>query len=149
MKGVPLRFILIMISFAFIEDTKVNFSKSNTKTFIKDLINCENKKTGDINFIFCSDDYLFEVNKQYLSHNYFTDIITFDYCVDDVISGDIFISIDRVLDNSNKLKLDFNNEFSRVLFHGVLHLCGYKDKSKTDKSVMTSKEDFYLNKFLL
>jgi probable rRNA maturation factor len=138
-----------MINFIFIEDTKVVFSKSITKKFIKDLINSENKKTGDINFIFCSDDYLLEVNKQYLNHDYYTDIITFDYCEGNQVSGDIFISVDRVLENSQNQKVDFNNEFYRVLFHGVLHLCGYKDKKKEDKTLMTSKEDFYLNKFNL
>jgi probable rRNA maturation factor len=138
-----------MINFTFIEDTKVKFSKSNTKTFIKHLINSENKKTGDVNFIFCSDDYLLEVNKQYLNHDYYTDIITFDYCDGNLVSGDVFISVDRVLENSKNQKVNFNNEFYRVLFHGVLHLCGYKDKKKLDKKLMTSKEDFYLNKFNL
>lgn len=145
----PLRFTSIMISFTFIEDTKVKFSKSNTKKFIKDLINSENKKTGDVNFIFCSDDYLLDVNKQYLNHDYYTDIITFDYCEGNHVSGDIFISVDRVIENSLNQKVDFKNEFCRVLFHGVLHLCGYKDKKKEDKTLMTSKEDFYLNKFNL
>lgn len=138
-----------MINFTIIEGVKIQFSKSNTKNHIKDLIVSENKKVGDLNFIFCSDNYLLEVNKQYLNHDYYTDIITFDYCEDKLVSGDIFVSIDRVLENSNKLKLDFNNEFNRVLFHGVLHLCGYKDKNKIDKTQMTSKEDFYLNKFKL
>jgi probable rRNA maturation factor len=138
-----------MINFIFIEDTKVVFSKSITKKFIKDLINSEHKKTGDVNFVFCSDDYLLDVNKQYLNHDYYTDIITFDYCEGNQVSGDIFISVDRVLENSQNQKVDFNNEFYRVLFHGVLHLCGYKDKKKEDKTLMTSKEDFYLNKFNL
>jgi len=138
-----------MINFTIIEGIKIQFSKSNTKNHIKDLIVSENKKVGDLNFIFCSDNYLLEVNKQYLNHDYYTDIITFDYCEDKLVSGDIFISVDRVLENSNKFKLDFNNELSRVLFHGVLHLCGYKDKNKIDKTQMTSKEDFYLNKFKL
>ena len=145
----PPKFTLTMISFTFIEDIKVKFSKSNTKTYIKDLIISENKKLGDLNFIFCSDDYLLEVNKQYLNHDYYTDIITFDYCVGNHLSGDIFISIDRVIENSTKQNVDFINEFYRVLFHGVLHLCGYKDKEKYDKTKMTSREDLYLNKFKL
>lgn len=143
------RYTSIMINFIFIEGTKVKFSKSDIKKFIKDLIVSENKKTGDINFIFCSDEYLFQVNKQYLNHDYYTDIITFDYCEDNHIYGDIFISVDRVLENSLYHEVDFNNEFCRVLFHGALHLCGYNDKTKADKILMTSKEDFYLNKFQL
>lgn len=141
------RFILTMVSFTQTEGVFITFSKSNTKKFIKDLVVSENKKLGDVNFIFCSDDYLLEINKKHLNHDYYTDIITFDYCEGCRVSGDVFISVNRVLENSLIQKVDFFNEFYRVLFHGVLHLCGYKDKKQKDKNVMTSKEDFYLNKF--
>lgn len=105
----------------------------------------ESKKLGDINLIFCSDDYLLDVNRKYLDHDYYTDIITFDYCVDDEINGDLFISIDRVTENANEHAIFFFNELNRVVVHGVLHLIGYGDKSPDEKMVMTSKENFYLD----
>lgn len=118
--------------------------KRKITNWIKDTIVSEGKITGDISFIFCSDDYLLEVNKQYLDHDYFTDIITFDYVADNIISGDIFISCDRVKENASEFKIEYLYELSRIIIHGVLHLLGYKDKSKKDKALMTQKEDFYL-----
>lgn len=112
--------------------------------WIKTTIISEEKIAGDISFIFCSDAYLLEVNKQYLDHDYFTDIITFDYVEGGIISGDIFISCDRVKENAVEFKTGFDNELSRIIIHGVLHLLGYKDKNKKDKLLMTEKEDFYL-----
>ncbi|MBW8332484.1 MAG: rRNA maturation RNase YbeY [Prolixibacteraceae bacterium] len=112
--------------------------------WIKETVIAEGKTLGDISFIFCSDDYLLEVNKQYLNHDYFTDIITFDYVENDVISGDIFISCERVKENAIEFEKTFENELSRIIIHGVLHLLGYKDKIKKDKLLMTQKEDFYL-----
>lgn len=113
--------------------------------WIKQTIISEGKIPGDISFIFCSDNYLLEVNKQYLNHDYYTDIITFDYVENGVVSGDIFISCDRVKENAKEYNAAFLNELSRIIIHGVLHLCGYKDKSKKDKLLMTQKEDFYLD----
>lgn len=113
--------------------------------WIKKVIVAEGKEVGDISFISCSDEYLLEVNKKFLEHDYYTDVITFDYVENDIISGDIFISIDRIKANSVEFKCDFTNEFLRILIHGVLHLIGYKDKTKSDKLLMTQKEDFYLN----
>lgn len=128
------------------EDTSIpKFKKRDITRWIKQTIQSEGKVTGDITFIFCSDAYLLEVNKQYLNHDYFTDIITFDYVEGSLISGDIFISCDRVRENAAEFKTGFDNELRRILIHGVLHLLGFKDKSKNDKSVMTVKEDFYLN----
>jgi len=101
----------------------------------------ENKKLGELTFIFTSDDYLLEVNKQYLDHDYYTDIITFDYCEDDYVIGDLFISIDRVKDNAQTNNTTFQNELNRVIVHGVLHLCGYKDKSEIDEQLMRQKEN--------
>jgi len=89
--------------------------------------------------------FLHEMNIKHLSHNTLTDIITFDYCEEDAIIGEMFISIDRIKENSNKFKIDFNHELHRVMVHGVLHLCGYKDKTADDQKVMSGKEDFYLN----
>ena len=118
--------------------------KRKSTNWIKDTIQAEGKRVGGISFIFCSDNYLLEVNKNYLDHDYFTDIITFDYVEGFLISGDIFISVDRVLDNSVEFKTTFENELNRILIHGVLHLLGYKDKDKKDKLLMTEKENIYL-----
>jgi len=129
----------------FSEDVPLpKIEKRKSTRWIKSTILSEGKRVGDISFIFCSDNYLLEVNKTYLDHDYFTDIITFDYVEGMLINGDIFISIDRVLDNSVEFKTTFENELNRILIHGVLHLVGYKDKNKKDKLLMTAKEDFYL-----
>jgi len=119
--------------------------KRIASNWIKSVIINEEKLVGDISFIICSDEYLLEVNKKYLAHDYYTDVITFDYVENNLISGDIFISIDRVKENSVEFSSDFMNEFRRILVHGILHLIGYKDKTKSDKLLMTQKEDFYLN----
>ena len=119
--------------------------RRSTTNWIKETIRLEEKSIGDISFIFCSDDYLLEVNKKYLTHDYYTDIITFDYVEDGLISGDIFISTDRVKENAKLFSTSMENELNRVLVHGVLHLLGYKDKIKKDKTLMTFKENYYLN----
>ena len=119
-------------------------SRRVTTDWLKKVIYTEEKQVGAITFIFCSDEYLLEVNKKYLNHDYYTDIITFDYVENKVISGDIFISIDRVKENALEFGTNFNNEIQRILVHGVLHLMGYKDKAKKDKILMTEMEDIYL-----
>lgn len=101
----------------------------------------EGKTLGDVNVIFCSDDYLLEMNREHLEHDYYTDIITFDYTEEGVVSGDLFISVDRVADNASGLSVSFLDELNRVCVHGLLHLCGYKDKSEADELLMRSKED--------
>lgn len=118
--------------------------KKNYIKWLKESIKNESKKVGEISYIFCTDEYLHNMNVEYLNHDTFTDIITFDYTENEVISGDIFISIDRVKENAIKFKTNFNNELSRVIIHGALHLMGYKDKSKQQKEQMRSKENFYL-----
>lgn len=128
------------------EDVSVpKFQKRKINGWIKDTIISEGKLPGDISFIFCSDSYLLEINKKYLNHDYYTDIITFDYVENNIISGDIFISCERVKENSKVFNTEFLNELYRIIIHGVLHLCGYKDESKKDKLLMTKKEDLYLN----
>jgi rRNA maturation RNase YbeY len=119
--------------------------KISVKKWIKETIVKEGKTTKDINFIFCDDYFLHEKNRAYLGHDTFTDIITFDYSDRDLISGDIFISIDRVRENAPINNAPFENELSRVIIHGILHLLGYKDKGKKEKEIMREKEDFYLS----
>lgn len=113
--------------------------------WLGDVVSLETKTLGEINLVFTSDDYLLDVNREYLDHNYYTDIITFDYSEGDCISGDLFISVDRVRDNALQLNEMFHVELNRVVVHGVLHLCGYKDKSEEDSKLMRSKEDWALS----
>lgn len=105
----------------------------------------EAKQIGELNFIFCSDNYLHKINLEYLKHDTFTDIITFDYSEGKIINGDIFISIERVRENAKNFNQTIDNELHRVLIHGVLHLMNYKDKTAKEKESMRNKEDFYLN----
>lgn len=112
--------------------------------WLKKVIQAEAKKIGDVSIVFCSDEYLLNVNQEYLNHDYYTDIITFDYVEGSLINGDIFISIDRVAENATEYNVAFKKELYRIIVHGFLHLIGYKDKLKTDKQLMTQKEDFYL-----
>lgn len=119
-------------------------NRKRIRSWIDSVISAESKKPGYVNFIFCSDEYLLEVNRTYLNHDYYTDIITFDYCEDEHISGDLFISIDRVRDNAKELKQTTSTELHRVMVHGVLHLIGYGDKTPDDVKEMRSKEDYYL-----
>lgn len=109
------------------------------------IIQQEKHKPGDISYIFCSDKYLLNINKTYLKHDFYTDIITFDYSKNKSVSGDIFISIDRVKENAKEFSVSFQNELLRVIAHGVLHLCGYKDKTKAQEKQMRAKEDYYLS----
>ena len=135
------------INFYFedVEEFQLDLPKS--EDWIKNSILNEGKQSGEISFVFCSDDYLLDINRQYLDHDYYTDIITFDYVEGNLISGDIFISIDRVKENADVFKVSFENELNRIIIHGVLHLLGYKDKDSKQKEVMTGKEDYYLQKF--
>jgi rRNA maturation RNase YbeY len=129
------------------EDVKINIkNKLKTRQWINSTITSEGKTLGDINYIFCSDEYLLKVNQDALDHDYYTDIITFDYCEANIISGDLFISIDRVKDNAEQLKETFEREISRVMIHGVLHLCGYGDKSEAEEKLMRKKEHDNINK---
>ena len=123
-------------------------SKKDLKNAVKHLVLNEGKQLKDLSLVFTDDDYLLEVNKQYLNHDYFTDVITFDYSAFPEVSGDVMISLDRVKDNAQSLNQSFELEFYRVVFHGVLHLCGYKDKSDADVIEMRAKEDFYINRFV-
>jgi probable rRNA maturation factor len=135
-----------MISFNYEND----FELSNEEQFsnwISRVIASEEKKEGEINYIFCDDDYLLNLNEQYLNHDTLTDIISFDYSMGNEIHGDIFISIERVIDNANDFKVSFEEELKRVMVHGVLHYCGYKDKTEEDEALMRSKEDEKIKMF--
>ena len=122
-------------------------NKSRITEWLNKSVQHQKKSIGNISIVFCSDEHLLQINKQYLNHNYFTDIITFDYSTNNVISGDLFVSIDRLRDNAANLEINLQLEVRRVLVHGVLHLCGYNDKSPADKKLMTAKEDFYLARY--
>jgi rRNA maturation RNase YbeY len=116
-------------------------NRNHLKSWIRNIISGEGKNDGDITFIFTNDNNLLDINLKYLEHDYFTDIISFDYSEGFSVSGDIFISLDRVRENSENLKTDLNEELKRVIIHGILHLCGYKDKTSEERVVMTNKEN--------
>ena len=137
-----------MIEFS-LEDVNVPGLDSEHFAFwLEQVIVEEGLELGDVNLIFCSDEALLKMNIDFLQHDYYTDIITFDYCEENIVSGDLFISIDRVLDNSVELNAKYETELRRVCVHGVLHLCGFKDKSDEDEKQMRAKEDFYLEKYV-
>ncbi len=129
-------------------NTETEFSLNDEAENVSWLMECvsqESKKQGEINYIFCKDAYLSELNVKYLKHNELTDIISFDYTIGNIVSGDIFISIERVQDNAKRFGVSFKEELHRVMVHGVLHFCGYKDKTKEEKRLMRAKEDYYLS----
>ena len=131
----------------FTEDIQFNFNKKNLiKRWIKETVCFENKLFGTINFIFTTDNYLLKINKEYLSHDYFTDIITFNYCEKDIINGDVFISIETVKNNSSRFNVTFNDELHRVIIHRILHLIGYDDQNDEEKTIMKEKENYYLER---
>ncbi len=132
-----------MIDIQFVE-TKM-FSVENYSKWVKKIIHTEKKIVGDIVFVFCNDKYMLEKNINFLNHDTLTDVITFDYCKGEIISGDIIISIDRVKENATIFNVSFINELERVMVHGVLHLLGYKDKNKKDSLIMREKENFYIS----
>lgn len=130
----------------FTEDIRFEFKQRLLNNrWLKFVAGSELKQLGDVNIIFCSDNYILDVNMKYLQHDYFTDIITFDYCEGNVLSGDLFISIDSVRENAIFYKTEFSDELNRVIVHGLLHLIGYDDHSEEDVKVMRSKEDYYLS----
>ncbi|MCQ2175967.1 MAG: rRNA maturation RNase YbeY [Bacteroidales bacterium] len=130
----------------FTEDIKFEFKdKLSNNRWLRLVASSEVKKLGDINIIFCSDNYILDVNMKYLQHDYFTDIITFDYCEGNVLNGDLFISVDSVRENASYYGTEFPDELKRVMVHGILHLIGYDDHSEEDIKVMRSKEDYYLS----
>jgi rRNA maturation RNase YbeY len=135
-----------MISFNYENEFQLH-NEDQISSWVSAVILSEKKKEGDINYIFCDDDYLLNINNQYLNHDTLTDIISFDYSVGNELHGDIFISTERVSDNAKDFDIPFEEELKRVLVHGVLHYCGYKDKSEIDEQLMRNKEDEKIKMF--
>ena len=133
-----------MIEYAIIGKFEL-VNQDQISAWVNFVLDEEGKELGEINYIFCDDDYLLEINIKTLKHNTLTDIISFDYSLGDVVSGDIYVSYVRVRDNATGLGNNFEDELHRVMIHGVLHYCGYKDKSDDEKALMRSKEDYYLS----
>ena len=134
-----------MISFNY----ETNFCLDSEDQLIKwiiDTIIAEKFKLGEIQYVFCDDNYLLKLNQEFLKHDTLTDIISFDYSVGKIIHGEIFISVERVKENAKAFQVLFKEELFRVIIHGVLHYCGYKDKTPNDSQIMTQKENYYLNK---
>ena len=134
-----------MISYYF-QDTDFKFrDRRRTNEWLKLAAESEIRRIGNISIIFCSDNYVLDINQKYLQHDYFTDIITFDYCEGDRLSGDLFISVDSVRENSVEFGTEFKDELDRVIIHGLLHLVGYDDHTEKDIKLMRSKENYYLS----
>lgn len=134
-----------MISVGFLNKKISSISFHKIKTLLPKLIKEENRIVGDISIVICTDEELKEINIQHLNHDYFTDIITFDFTTGNTISGELYVSYDRVSDNASTYSVSAQEEYTRVCFHGVLHLLGYKDKTPKDKKLMRAKEDHYLS----
>jgi len=133
-----------MIEYAIIGKFELA-NQDQISSWVNFVLDEEGKELGELNYIFCDDDYLLELNVKTLKHNTLTDIISFDYSLGHVISGDVYVSYDRVRDNADNLEIPFVDELHRVMIHGVLHYCGYKDKLDDEKNLMRSKEDYYLS----
>lgn len=129
-----------MISFNYETDFELP-NEAEYESWIQRIITSEGKKEGEVSYVFCDDKYLLQINIQYLDHDTLTDIISFDYTLGNEISGDIFISVERVKENATDFNVSFEEELKRVMAHGVLHYCGYKDKSEDDEQLMRQKEE--------
>lgn len=130
-----------MISFFYETNFTLPHEEADFERWVSLAIASERKQVGDINYIFCNDDYLYKINVEYLNHDTLTDIITFDYTKGTLLSSDIYISVERVADNAKDFGVDFETELLRVMVHGVLHLCGYKDKTEAESQKMRQKEE--------
>ena len=136
-----------MINFNYETDFQLD-NETAIASWLNAVILSENKKEGEINYVFCDDVYLHQINMEYLNHDTLTDIISFDYSIGNELHGDIFVSVERVLDNAHDFKVSFDDELKRVLVHGVLHYCGYKDKSPEEEIQMRQKEEEKMALFL-
>ena len=136
-----------MIEYQYIESENLTDSDA-ISLWLRNVIKEEGKQLGELVYVLCKDEYLVEKNIQFLDHNTLTDVITFDYCEEELVNGDILISTERVADNSKTYKVNYLTELHRVMVHGLLHLLGYKDKNEKDAKIMRKKENYYLNKFI-
>jgi probable rRNA maturation factor len=137
-----------LVQFHFLQPASFT-NRTLVKDVVRDLFKKEKRKLASITYVFCSDEYLLQMNRQYLDHNYYTDIITFDLSEDNTqVSGEVYISIDRVRENAGVFKTTFQKELLRVIFHGALHLCGFKDKTEKEQGIMRKAEEKYLQHYL-
>lgn len=132
-----------MITFNYETEFQLD-NENDYRLWISKVIALENHNEGEINYIFCNDSYLHKINIEFLNHDTYTDIISFDYCLGKEIHGDIYISVERVKENAINFGVNFNNELARVMVHGILHYCGYKDKTDEEKKLMRLKEEQYM-----
>ena len=134
----------------FFQDTKIQLAnRTLLKNFISKVFNKEGKKLGLLNIIFCTDSAILDINRTYLNHDFYTDIITFDLSESNAIQAEIYISVERVKENAQNLGISFKSEIHRIIFHGILHLCGYDDKTNKEKEKMRKNEDYLLNNYKL
>lgn len=132
------------VYFHYLKEAPFFNKKRKLKLFIESLFLKEKTRLSELHYIFCSDSYLLKINRDYLRHDFYTDIITFDLSHNKEVTGEVYISVDRLKENAKTFGVSYSDEAYRLLFHGALHLCGYKDKTKSDKAMMKKKENFYL-----
>lgn len=138
------------VHFYFLDRNPALKERTGLKLFIEKLFTSEKKKLGNLSYIFCSDEHLLTINNDFLKHDFYTDVITFDLSSSkNEIEGEVYLSVDRIKDNAKQLGVSFKEELHRVIFHGALHLCGYKDKKKEEALIMRSKENKYLKRYLI
>jgi probable rRNA maturation factor len=141
--------VMKRVTFRYADRKLALLGKTTIQSFVETIFKREKKKLAHINYVFCSDAYLLNINRDFLAHDYYTDIITFGLSEpDQPVEAEIYISLDRVKDNANQLGISFKEEMLRVIFHGALHLCGYKDKKKSEVALMRQKENHYLSTYL-
>jgi len=139
----------MIISFFFLKNKISLKERTKLKSFIEILFKKEGFKLKSLTYVFCSDEYLLQLNQEFLNHDYYTDILTFDLSLTKEKEGEIYISVDRIKDNAKKIRRSLNEELHRVIFHGALHLCGYQDKAKAEQKEMTARENYYLNRYFI
>ena len=133
-----------MIDFNYLDKFQLT-NEEEVRAWLEFVLDEEDRELGEVSYIFCDDDYLYDLNVKHLKHNTLTDIISFDYSLGKVVSGDIYISVQRVEDNARDRHIEFKDELNRVMVHGMLHYIGYRDKSESQKKAMRQKEDYYLS----
>lgn len=133
-----------MIDFNYLDKFQLS-NEQEIRAWLEFVLDEEDRELGEVSYIFCDDEYLYDLNVKHLNHNTLTDIISFDYSLGKVVSGDIYISVERVEENAGDRGIEFSDELNRIMVHGMLHYIGYKDKSESDKKTMRKKEDYYLS----